>query len=54
LTILVGIREDANRRRARAFTSVTRERVRMVPVAGGHHAIGDAAVDFLPAEHRTI
>jgi hypothetical protein len=54
LTILVGTSEDANRRRARAFTSVVRERVRMVSVAGGHHAIGDAAVDFLPAEPRTI
>jgi hypothetical protein len=55
LTILVGTIEDANRRRANAFSDVVHAaRTRVVPVAGGHHAIGDAAVDFLPAEHRTI
>lgn len=55
LTVLVGTAEDANRRRARAFTAVVQaERVRVVPVGGGHHAIGDAAVDFLLVEPRTI
>ncbi|MDQ3336444.1 MAG: hypothetical protein M4D80_14850 [Myxococcota bacterium] len=53
---------DGNRRRALAFwraaapkaalptadRPVSVERFRIVPLRGGHHAIGDAAVDFLP------
>jgi hypothetical protein len=52
---------DGNRRRALAFwrsaapkaqlpaadRAVSAERLRLVPLRGGHHAIGDAAVDFL-------
>ena len=63
---------DGNRRRALAFwksaavgaplptaeNAVSAPRLRLVPLRGGHHAIGDAAVDFLAPptarEPRTI
>ena len=55
---------DGNRRRALAFwrraaasaplptadREVSAPRLRLVPLRGGHHAIGDAAVDFLTAQ----
>ena len=50
MTILVGMdRGSGNRRRAASFVRARGEspRIRMVPVRAGHHAIGDAAVDFL-------
>lgn len=73
LTILVGAGEsgDGNRRRARAFwksvapgaplpmadREVSAPRLRLIQLRGGHHAIGNAAVDFLghvePTTHTT-
>jgi dienelactone hydrolase len=50
MTILVGADPaSGNRRRAAAFLRATPEspRIRLVPLRAGHHAIGDAAVDFL-------
>ena len=59
---------DGNRRRALAFwrsaapaapvpaadRAVSAERLRIVPLRGGHHAIGDAAVDFLAAPSEVL
>ncbi len=62
LTILVGANDgDGNRRRAFAFwkwaapnaprptpdRAVSAPRLRLIPLRGGHHAIGNVAVDFL-------
>ena len=56
LTILVGV-AGRNRERAAAFwqtiTPDATRRIRLIPLSAGHHAIGDAAVDYSPLGRRT-
>lgn len=54
LTVLVGS-GNTNHRRALMFSKkLTHARIRVIPLRAGHHAIGDAAVDYLAAPARDV